>query len=397
MPYINYSIPAYPLENDMWEELKNESRPIVIYGMGNGADKLFDRLEKYNIKVSDVFASDGFVRGHSFRGYLVKSFSEIKATYSDFVILLSFASNRSEVIDMLADINGAYDMYVPDMPVAGVEEYFDKDFYNENYQAILDAYNSLADEESKAIFSSVVNYKLSGRMKYLLECYSTRDEIYSLMPIEKIRRAVDAGAYNGDTVREMKAYFPNLEDVYAIEPDKKNYKKLEKYSEAETEINVISINAGAWCEGVGSLIFSSGNRNSTVVATASFEHREDTVILEMIDNLAPGKIDYIKYDVEGAESEAITGSDYTIRCCKPTLLISLYHRSRDVFDIINRIKRDYPFYKLYLRRLRCLPAWEIDLIAVDDMAFEKPEFPVSPFNIGDFKMFSRKEMNDEQT
>ena len=364
MPYINYSLPAYPLKNDMWEELKNESRPIVIYGMGNGADKLFDRLDKFGIKVSDVFASDGFVRGHSFRGYLVKSFSEIKATYSDFVILLSFASNRSEVIDMLAQINESHDMYVPDMPVAGVEEYFDKDFYNANYQAIVDAYSSLADDESRAIFSSVINYKLSGRMKYLLECYSTRDEIYSLMPTEKMSRAVDAGAYNGDTVREMKGYFPNLEEVYAIEPDKKNFKKLEKYSVAESEINVISINAGAWCESAGSLIFSSGNRNSTVVATASFEHTEDTVILETIDNLATGKIDYIKYDVEGAESEAITGSDDTIRSCKPTLLVSLYHRSRDIFDIVNRIKMDYPFYDLYLRRLRCLPAWEIDLVAV---------------------------------
>ena len=364
MPYINYSLPTYPLENDMWEELKNESRPIVIYGMGNGADKLFDRLNKYDIKVSDIFASDGFVRGHSFRGYLVKSFSEIKSTYSDFVILLSFASNRAEVIDMLAQINESHDMYVPDMPVAGVEEYFDKDFYNANYQAIVNAYNSLADDESRAIFTSVINYKLSGRMKYLLECYSTRDEIYSLMPTEKIRRVVDAGAYNGDTAREMKAYFPSLEDVYAIEPDKKNYKKLLKYSEAETDINVIPINAGAWSESVGSLILSSGNRNSTVVATASFEHTEDTVILETIDNLAVGRIDYIKYDVEGAESEAITGSDYIITSCKPTLLISLYHRSRDIFDIVNRMKREYPFYNFYLRRLRCLPAWEIDLIAV---------------------------------
>lgn len=364
MPYINYSLPTYPLKNDMWEELRNESRPIVIYGMGNGADKLFDRLAKFNIKVSDVFASDGFVRGHSFRGFLVKSFSEIKATYSDFVILLSFASNRSEVIDMLAEINESYDMYVPDMPVAGVEEYFDKDFYNDNYQAIVDAYNRLADDESRAIFSSVINYKLSGRMKYLLECYSTRDEIYSLMSTEKIQRVVDAGAYNGDTAREMKAYFPSLEDVYAIEPDKKNYKKLLKYSEAETDINVIPINAGAWSESVGSLILSSGNRNSTVVATASFEHTADEVLLETVDNLAKGKIDYIKYDVEGAESEAITGSDNTIRRCEPTLLISLYHRSRDIFEIINRIKKDYPFYKLYLRRLRCLPAWEIDLIAV---------------------------------
>ena len=371
MPYKIYPLPAPPVTSDMWEELKKESRPIVIYGMGNGADKLFDRLAVYGINVSDIFASDGFVRGHSFRGYRVKSFSEIKATYNDFVILLSFASNREDVIDMLAEIDAKYDMYVPDMPVAGVEEYFDKDFYNDNYREIVEAYNSLEDEESRAIFTSVINYKLTGRMKYLLECYSTKDEIYSLMPRENIRRAVDAGAYNGDTIREMKEYFPRLEEVCAIEPDKKNYKKLVKYSEAETEIEIDTINAAAWCEDVGAIFFGSGNRNSTLVATASFEHSEDDVLLLTIDNITSGRFDYIKYDVEGAEREALIGSHSTISECHPTLLISLYHRSRDIFEIINTVRSRYPKYRLYLRRLRCLPAWEIDLIAVDDRAFEE--------------------------
>ena len=366
MPYINYSLPTYPLQSDMWEELKKESRPIVVYGMGNGADKLFERLAKFDIKVSEVFASDGFVRGHSFRGYLVKSFSQIKEAYNDFVILLSFASNRAEVIDMLSEIDANYDMYVPDMPVAGVDEYFDKDFYNENYDEIAKAYESLEDEESRAIFTSVINYKLTGRMKYLLECYSTRDEIYSLMPVERIKRAIDAGAYNGDTVREMKEYFPNLYEVCAIEPDKKNFKKLLKYSEAETDIEVDCVNAAAWCDDVNGLFFGSGNRNSTIVATASYEHHEEDVLLTTIDILTEGSYDYIKYDVEGAEDEALLGSHYTIQTCQPTLLVSAYHRSRDIFYLINTLKERYPKYRFYLRRLRCLPAWEIDIIGLGE-------------------------------
>lgn len=364
MPYINYSLPTYPAKSDMWRELAAESRPIVVYGMGNGADKLFDRLEQFNIKVSDIFASDGFVRGHSFRGFRVKSFSEIKETYSDFVILLSFASNRGEVIDMLWDIDRNYDMYVPDMPVAGVEEYFDLDFYNRHYDEIVRAYSSLSDDESRAIFTSVINYKLTGRMKYLLECYSVRDEIYSLLPREKIRRVIDGGAYNGDTAREMKAYFPVLEEVYAIEPDRKNFKKLVKYSEAETEIKVIPINSAVWSEDAGGSFFTSGNRNATVVATASYQHTEEEISLRRIDSLDIGKVDYIKYDVEGAEAEALIGSRDIISKYTPPLIISLYHRSRDIFYLINKVREEWPEYSLYLRRLRCLPAWEIDLIAV---------------------------------
>ena len=114
MPYNISSLPTFPVVSDMWEELKNETRPIMVYGMGNGADKLFERFGLFDIKVSEVFASDGFVRGHSYRGYKVRSFSEIKSEYHDFVIVLSFASNRVEVIDMLSAIDGECDMLVPE-------------------------------------------------------------------------------------------------------------------------------------------------------------------------------------------------------------------------------------------------------------------------------------------
>ena len=175
MRYIECKLPEYPIKTDMWDLLSAEKRPIVVYGMGNGADKLITRFEKYNVRISDFFASDGFVRGHTFHGMRVKSFSEIKEAYDDFVIVLSFASNRAEVIDMLAAINDEYDMYVPDMPVAG-EEYFDREFYNMHYEEILSAYNALSDENSKNAYASIINYKLTGRMIHLMNAYSEKDD-----------------------------------------------------------------------------------------------------------------------------------------------------------------------------------------------------------------------------
>ncbi len=356
-------LPRYPVVTDMWDELSQESRPIVVYGMGNGADKLIKRFEKYEIEIADFFASDGFVRGHFFHGKRVKSFSEIKEEYSEFVIVLSFASNRSEVLDMLASIDAEYDMYIPDMPVAG-EEYFDREFYNQHYSEIVLAYDSLADEESKKVFASIVNYKLTGRMKYLTLAKNTRDEIYSLMPRERIVTMIDAGAYNGDTAREAKEYFYNLKRIYALEPDSRNFKKLVKYSEAEQEIEVIPINSAAWNEHADGNFIDSGNRNSSVSSTASFEHKDIGVSLVRIDSITNEKIDYIKYDVEGAEREALIGSDAIIKASYPVLLVSLYHRSADIFEIVNSLKGRYPEYNMYLRRLWCVPAWELDLILV---------------------------------
>ena len=364
MPYEKFSLPEYPCKRDMWDELKVESRPTVIYGMGNGADKLIERFDALGIKFADIFASDGFVRGHSFHGVKVKTLEEIRSLYEEFVIVLSFASNREEVLYMLSELDMRFDMYVPDMPVAGVEEFFDKDFYNENYEKITKAYELFYDEDSRNAYASIINFKLSGRMKYLMKSYSERDEIYSLFPCESIKNIVDAGAYNGDTVREAKEYFINLESAFAIEPDKRNFKKLQKYREAEKDICVTAINAAVWSSDSVGRFFGSGNRNSTVVATASFESKESEVLFRSVDSVVSGRTDYIKYDVEGAEREALDGSRATIEKYAPSLLVSLYHRSRDIFELPLLIAERHHGYTFYLRRLKCLPAWEIDLILI---------------------------------
>ena len=363
MPYINYPLPEYPCKADMWDRLKLEDRPIVVYGMGNGADKLFCRLEKYGISVADVFASDGFVRGHNFRGYRVKSFSEIKSTYSEFVILLSFASSRGDVIEMLTEIDSTCEMYIPDMPIADEEEYFDREFYNSHYREVVSAYESLADEESRAIYSAVVNYRLTGRLEYLLGAYNTQEEIYSLIKKKEVKTFVDVGAYRGDTLKEAYENFDTLERVYAIEPDKKNFKKLSAYAET-LPIEVYTVNSAAWSDEGEGEFSGSGNRNSTIGATASYEHTKDTVSLVTVDSVVKHSVDYIKYDVEGAEFEAIVGSRETIMKYTPALLVSLYHRSRDIFYLTEYLKKMYNSYDFYIRRTLCVPAWEINLIMI---------------------------------
>ncbi len=363
MTFKEYSLPEYPAKSDVWEVLAKESRPIAVYGMGNGADKLFRRFEKYGIKVAEVFASDGFVRGHSFRGFKVKSFSEIKAEYPEFVIVLSFASNREEVISMLEGIDREYEMYIPDMPVADEGEYFDRGFYNLHYEEISRVYGMLADRLSKNLYASVLHYKLSGKMEHLLPFCSQREEIYSLIGKEKVRTVIDAGAYNGDTAREAIEFFENLEEIYAIEPDARNFKKLRKFADS-TDTKIHPINAAVWSAcGAGSFL-ESGNRNSSVSSTASHEHKDAEAELISIDSLGLSGVDYIKYDVEGAEHEALLGSYETVKREAPALLVSLYHRSRDIFSLPAYVSENFPHYKLYMRRLRSVPAWELDLIAL---------------------------------
>ena len=365
MPYINHPLPEYPCQNDVWDVLSKEKRPILIYGMGNGADKLINRFQALGISFADIFASDGFVRGHSFHGIRVKSFSEVKEKYRDFVIVLSFASNKRDVIDMLTEIDEKYDFYIPDMPIAGEDEYFDKEFYNSHYTEIKSTYDLLYDTESKSIYSAAINYRLTGKLSYLLDAYSDKNELYELLNKKNITRMVDAGAYNGDTLREAIEYFPNLKYAYAIEPDRKNFKKLSAFAK-ECRIDVNVINAAVWSESCDGTFSNSGNRNSSVSSTASYKHTDTSIRMITVDSFDDCEIDYIKYDVEGAELEALIGSEKTITNSKPALLISVYHRSSDIFKIAEFLNRNVKGYRFYLRRLLSVPAWEIDLILIPE-------------------------------
>jgi hypothetical protein len=68
---INVSI-----KKDLWQYLSESEKHIVMYGMGNGADKILKVCEAKGIEVCDFFASDGFVRGHSFHGKKVLSYAK---------------------------------------------------------------------------------------------------------------------------------------------------------------------------------------------------------------------------------------------------------------------------------------------------------------------------------
>ena len=62
--------------------------------------------------------------------------------------------------------------------------------------------------------------------------------------------------------------------------------------------------------------------------------------------------DLIKFDVEGCEKEALAGARETITCFRPKIIISLYHRNRDIFELPIMLNKLLPKSKLYLRRAR---------------------------------------------
>ena len=346
---------------DLWNYLASENRPIVMYGMGNGADKIISVLDRYGIEVSDFFASDGFVRGQVFHGKTVLSFSDIKKKYNDFIIILSFGSSLPDVLANIYNLADEYELYAPDVPVSG-DTLFTLDFYKDNFEKFEKAFSLLSDDESKDIYNNIVKFKISGDISYLRKAISPKTAEQELLNFDEYETFIDCGAYNGDTARKFIAEAKNASTVYAIEPDRKNFKKLSSYALAEDKAKVIPLNFGVWDKHATAEFTVGGNRNSAI-GTQNLRKTE-TVELNSVDSLDVHNADYIKYDVEGAEANALLGSVKTVAASSPDMLISLYHRSEDLFALPILINELFAGYSLYLRRFEYVPAWDINLYAI---------------------------------
>ncbi len=336
------------MERELWDYLKTTNKPIILYGMGNGADKIIKVLEEKNIEFQGIFASDGFVRDKLFHGIKISSYKELKSKFKDMIVLLCFGTQRAEVIQNILKIASEQELYAPEVAVIG-GGLFDLEYYNLHKAELDYVYSRLADQKSKETFENIIKYKLSGKIDYLLNCQVSTDEPYSSFLKLKNENFVDLGAYTGDTVIDFKDRCPNYQKITAIEPDAKTFKKLTKNTQKFENISLINACVSNEC---GKRSFSmKGGRNSSL--------SDDGKMLDCItvDSLKTDAT-YIKMDIEGEEENAILGAKQTILNHKPKMLISAYHRTDDFIKIPQAVLNIRDDYKIYLRHFSYLPAWD---------------------------------------
>ncbi|MBR3961497.1 MAG: FkbM family methyltransferase [Clostridia bacterium] len=342
---------------DLWNYLKTVSKPIFLYGTGNGADKILDELIRLNISVSGVFASDGFVRSRTFRGFPVQSYSAVKQQFGDIIVLVAFGSYLTDVIDNIKRIASENELYAPDVPVIPDGTIFNLEYARAHRAELEKVYNLLCDELSKKTFYNTVMYKLSGKLEYLFDCETDKSEIISKLGLHNTKNYIDLGAYNGDTVAEFLEYNANYEKIIAVEPDKKNFRKL---SNNIGELNGVELINAAVGEKNGEVLFRmSGGRNSAVGDTGA-EIRQVCV-----DDFGITKSLYIKFDVEGAEENAIRGAENTIKGVCPILNIAAYHKNSDIFSIPLLVKSINNDYNVVMRHHPYIPAWDTNFYFIN--------------------------------
>lgn len=346
----------------VWQTLGNCGEPICIYGTGDAAERILAEFDKRKILCSGIFASDGFVRDREFAGFKVRSLAQLENEFGKFTVVCAFGSQLPDVMAQVENIASRHRLLMPDLPIAG-DEFFTLGGLLERFESYERVRDLLADDLSREVLDAVLRFKVTGEIDRLSMVFTDpTDDILSLVRPQAGDIYADLGAYNGDTCERFAELCPQYERMIAFEPDKRSFRKCVKRLSLDSEKydNITFVNACAWkCD--GSLIFSqSAGRQSQI--SASGERMQARSLDSAVGK--NGRCDVIKYDVEGAEKEAIYGSVRTILNCRPRLQISAYHRPYDILELTEQLLGIYGGYKIYLRQPPYYPAWDTTIFAV---------------------------------
>ena len=222
--------------------------------------------------------------------------------------------------------------------------------YSANFEKIKNCEAAWADELSLRLYRHLIDYRKTGNHCFLPTPESATSQYFSqTIPLrfDGPIRLIDGGAFDGDTLRQIRTLNIKLDAAACFEPDLSNYNRLAKFIR-NTKLpkgQLTLFPCGLWKE-TALLKFCSEARESSRVSEDG-----NTVILGVkVDDALPFfEPNYIKLDIEGAEREAITGAKWTIQRYLPHLAICLYHKADHLWEIPLQIHTLMPSYRLYLR------------------------------------------------
>jgi FkbM family methyltransferase len=224
-----------------------------------------------------------------------------------------------------------------------------RDFYLPYGSALEETLALWADETSRAIFHSILEFRLDGDPILLpppdlTNQYHPLDLPAWVTPL----RLVDWGAFDGDIIADLIKNQFQIEALAAFEPDLANFKKLSRFILSQPE-NLPD--AQLWPCGVYS---------STILQRFDAEKGEASSITNMggkviqcvaLDDALPAfAANLIKMEIECAEYEALLGARTQISINRPGLAIALYHRPEHLWQLPLWVDQYMPGkYQYYLR------------------------------------------------
>lgn len=210
--------------------------------------------------------------------------------------------------------------------------------------------NRLSDAESRDVLRGLHSYQTGGQLEALRRSGNeTKQYLGTTLPspfqenwLKGDVNFFDIGAYDGDTLRSMREYFPkdfpNFK-LTCVEPDLISFTSLKSWCEVnKPDATLMHAAAGSLSKSVP--FSSTGELSSKSVGgpqlsdSDNMDDSQDFVkVLRLDDFGLEFSPTHVKMDIEGAELEALQGFSSTLKTWRPKLAISLYHKPRDMVEI----------------------------------------------------------------
>lgn len=216
----------------------------------------------------------------------------------------------------------------------------------DNRERYLALHDALADDASRRTLDAVVGFRRTldpVLLKPVLdENLYQPDGLFTLAEDEVY---VDAGAYDGDSVRLFLARTGGrFRRVVAFEPDPASFRRLAASFAADPRIQ--PINKGLHVTATTLRFDHAGGRGSALTESGAAE-----VAVVALDQVLGGDpVTFIKMNIEGAELEALRGARRAIARWRPRLAISAYHRPGHLWQVPALIRELRPECRLHLRQ-----------------------------------------------
>jgi FkbM family methyltransferase len=315
---------------------------LAIYGAGK-AGEIFHSFVKKNRPDLEV------------RCYISSFESGQKASLP---VILPHDKEALEDIDLIVVCSYKHDEIIGVLKYLGISKYilffsspkYSLDYINEHKRKFSDAKKILFDSDDKVLFDLLLRYS-TDRNVCLQEPQGIQEALYArnfkkhytdFINFDAIETVFDCGSHTGDTAEIFLNTFSNIKKVHSFDisftkekiishrPSLKNDSRFEFHPVGLSDRNEVCYLCPDGDDGGGNRLSSDSVYNQPVQCTS---------LDIFVESNGIDRVDYIKMDIEGAETKALLGCRNTISRFRPQLSICSYHGLDDFWRIPLTMKR----------------------------------------------------------
>ncbi|MBY0416956.1 MAG: FkbM family methyltransferase [Pararheinheimera sp.] len=215
--------------------------------------------------------------------------------------------------------------------------------YKKNVSKFDSLRNRLGDEQSKQIFDTLVQYRLSADIE-LMKGFKFDPLGQYFDPVVKLDgdTFVDGGGFDGVTSLEFIKHCPNYKKIFFFEPSSANMEIAKNNLKTFPNVNYLEYGLSNDRQ---RLYFDTTSGSASKVVEIS----DCSIVLDAVDNLINDEVSFIKIDIEGFEMNALQGMANHIKNDHPKLAIAVYHKPEDLWELPEYVLSIRSDYNLYLR------------------------------------------------